>query len=133
MSLIQEQVSRQSAAMLGITDEVIELDNVEIVPRQKDFLGIEESKAENTSAAVILPETPATPEDRPATAGTIPGETILNDEEEEDESGGEEEGEEEDEAEDEESGEEEEEEKSEEDDEEEEDESDDEEDDEEDE
>merc|ERR1719273_1043216 len=57
ISLIQEQVARQSAMMLGLSDEVIELDNVEITPRQKDFLNTEtENDVGGTSNAVIIPE-----------------------------------------------------------------------------
>jgi len=103
ISLIQEQVARQSALMMGISDEVVELDQIEIVPRQKNFLGNEDSPGGPTTAVVIPDASPDKPS-RPATVHTLPGETLQDDAEEEndddseesDESAGEEEEEEED-------------------------------------
>ena len=85
ISLIQEQVARQAALAAGTKDEVIELDVIEIVPRQKDFFG---TKGEPIVDAVVVPNVDSDDlpldEDTPETTGALPGETIDNGEAEND-------------------------------------------------
>ena len=91
ISLIQEQVARQSAMMIGSKEEVIELDTVEIVPRQKGFLTNDETKTNVTPVPLVIPDGEIPQADRPETAGTLPGETIENSNEDDEASQNEEE------------------------------------------
>ena len=87
ISLIQEQVARQSAKMIGSTETVIELDTVEILPRQKDFFCKEEPKTDAAPVSFVapVPDITSIHEDRPETTGALPGETIGNADEEDEE------------------------------------------------
>merc|ERR1719367_872510 len=80
ISLIQEQVARQANLMAGSKDEVIELDVIEIVPRRPNFFEIEEKVPDIAVVPVVVPDTTSIEEDRPETAGTLPGETMGDDE-----------------------------------------------------
>ena len=55
ISLIQEQAARAANSAMGVTEEVTDLDIIEIVPRQRNFLG---DKGEDDPEAVPIASLP---------------------------------------------------------------------------
>ena len=77
ISLIQEQVGRSAAIALGIKGEVIEMDEVEIVPRIPNFLESDQTgQEEDVAERVTVPVATGVVEP------TIPGEAKVDDDEE---------------------------------------------------
>ena len=77
ISLIQEQVGRSAAIALGIKGEVIEMDEVEIVPRIPNFLESDQTgQEEDVAERVTVPVATGLVEP------TIPGEAKVDDDEE---------------------------------------------------
>ena len=77
ISLIQEQVGRSAAIALGIKGEVIEMDEVEIVPRIPNFLESDQTgQEEDVAERVTVPVATGVVEP------TIPGEAKVDDDDE---------------------------------------------------
>ena len=87
ISLIQEQIGRSAAIALGVKNLVIEIDEVEIIPRRKNFLTSNETpediSAGTTTAAVAVVPIPDVDGDNDEIEETgIPGEVNEEDNEE---------------------------------------------------
>ena len=90
ISLIQEQIGRSAAIALGVKNLVIEIDEVEIIPRRKNFLTSNETpediSAGTTTAAVAVVPIPDVDGDNDEIEETgIPGEVNEEDNEEDNE------------------------------------------------
>ena len=94
ISLIQEQIGRSAAIALGVKHQIVEIDQVEIIPRRKDFL----TSDENPEDFCTSQETAAFPVPKEL---NLPGETDNKENEDENENENENENEDENESEDE--------------------------------
>ena len=101
ISLIQEQIGRSAAIALGVKNLVIEIDEVEIIPRRKNFLTSNETpediSAGTTTAVAVVPIPEVDGDNDEIEETGIPGEVDEEDNEEDnDENEGDEEDKEED-------------------------------------